>query len=155
MTWFSGLILMPLVALINGEDYTCPRGGSSRTITINDGNFFTFNSNPNNANMYQSNMKCLVNYKRGNSCLQIKFECESFNVHNRDGARCMRGDKLIIGRRKAYCQKMTVRRTTKGGFLKIRFLSNRSRNQSGAQCTIQCVKSATTSPPVTTSGTVL
>merc|ERR1711872_625913 len=111
LTIMKWLVLISLVTLVKSEDYSCPSGKSTTTITVKDGDSFTFNSNPDEAENYKNKEKCTVKYKRGGSCKEMKFECQDFNVQNNDGSSCKKGDRLLIGK-KAYCQTQTVSETT-------------------------------------------
>jgi len=142
MKW---LLLIAFVALAKSEDYDCPAGKSSKTITIREGDSFEFNSNPDGAADYKNKQKCTVKYKRAKSCKEMKFECQSFNVQN-NAQNCKKGDKLFIGK-EVFCQTQTVSETTKGKVLKVRFISNKKKTESGAQCTVSCIDPE---PPVTT-----
>jgi len=142
MKW---LLLIAFVALAKSEDYDCPAGKSSKTITIREGDSFEFNSNPDGAPDYKNKQKCTVKYKRAKSCKEMKFECQSFNVQN-NAQNCKKGDKLFVGK-DLFCQTQAVSETTKGKVLKVRFISNKKKTESGAQCTISCID-----PPVTTEG---
>merc|ERR1719308_245724 len=142
MKW---LLLIAFVALAKSEDYDCPAGKSSKTITIGEGDSFEFNSNPNGAEDYKNKQKCTVKYKRAKSCNEMKFECQSFNVQN-NAQNCKKGDKLFIGN-KAFCQTQAVSETTEKKVLKVRFISNKKKTESGAQCTVSCIDPE---PPVTT-----
>merc|ERR1719147_36610 len=108
MKW---LLLIAFVALAKSEDYDCPAGKSSKTITIREGDSFEFNSNPDGAADYKNKQKCTVKYKRAKSCKEMKFECQSFNVQN-NAQNCKKGDKLFIGN-EVFCQTQTVSETTK------------------------------------------
>merc|ERR1719450_2106433 len=142
MKW---LVLIAFVALAKSEDYDCPAGKSSKTITIREGDSFEFNSNPDGAADYKNKQRCTVKYKRAKSCKEMQVECQSFNVQN-NAQNCKKGDKLFVGKN-AYCQTQTVSETTKGKVLKVRFISNKKKTESGAQCTISCIDPE---PPVTT-----
>jgi len=147
MKW---LVLIAFVALAKSEDYDCPAGKSSKTITIREGDSFEFNSNPDGAPDYKNKQKCTVKYKRAKSCKEMKFECQSFNVQN-NAQNCKKGDKLFVGK-DLFCQTQAVSETTKGKVLKVRFISNKKKTESGAQCTISCIDPeppVTTEPPVT------
>jgi len=126
MKW---LVLISLVSLVKSEDYSCPSGKSTKTITVKDGDSFSFNSNPDDADNYENKEKCTVKYKRGGSCKELKFECQSFNLQ--------KGDKLIIGKNKYFLDEDVSETTTKK-VMKVRFISNKKKTGSGAQCTIEC-----------------
>jgi len=142
MKW---LVLIAFVALAKSEDYDCPAGKSSKTITIGEGDSFEFNSNPNGAEDYKNKQKCTVKYKKATSCNEMKFECQSFNVQN-NAQNCKKGDKLFIGKN-VFCQTQAVSETTTKKVLKVRFISNKKKTESGAQCTISCIDPE---PPVST-----
>jgi len=97
LTIMKWLVLTALVALAKSEDYDCPAGKSSKTITIREGDSFEFNSNPDGEENYKNKQKCIVKYKRASSCKKMKFECQSFNVQN-NAEDCSKGDKLFIGK---------------------------------------------------------
>jgi len=87
----------------------------------------------------------------------MKFECQSFNVQN-NAQNCKKGDKLFVGK-ELFCQTQAVSETTKGKVLKVRFISNKKKTESGAQCTISCIDPPVTTeapsePPSTTEGNV-
>jgi len=151
------LVLISLVSLVKSEDYSCPSGKSTKTITVKDGDSFSFNSNPDDADNYENKEKCTVKYKRGGSCKELKFECQSFNLQ--------KGDKLIIGKNKYFLDEDVSETTTKK-VMKVRFISNKKKTGSGAQCTIECsdpeapgvtetpsTTEATPTPPVLTTPT--
>jgi len=139
------LVLIAFVALAKSEDYECPAGKSSKTIFIGEGDSFEFNSNPNGAEDYKNKQKCTVKYKKATSCNEMKFECQSFNVQN-NAQNCKKGDKLFIGKN-VFCQTQAVSETTTKKVLKVRFISNKKKTESGAQCTISCIDPE---PPVST-----
>merc|ERR1711945_89478 len=147
LTIMKWLLLIAFVALAKSEDYDCPAGKSSKTITIREGDSFEFNSNPDGAPDYKNKQKCTVKYKRAKSCKEMKFGCQSFNVQN-NAQNCKKGDKLFVGK-ELFCQTQAVSETTKGKVLKVRFISNKKKTESGAQCTISCIDPE---PPVTTEG---
>merc|ERR1719450_1673405 len=142
MKW---LVLIAFVALAKSEDYDCPAGKSSKTITIREGDSFEFNSNPDGAPDYKNKQKCTVKYKKAKSCNEMKFECQSFNVQS-NAQNCKKGDKLFIGK-EVFCQTQAVSVTTDKKVLKVRFISNKKKTESGAQCTVSCIDPE---PPVTT-----
>jgi len=129
LTIMKWLVLISLVSLVKSEDYSCPSGKSTKTITVKDGDSFSFNSNPDDADNYENKEKCTVKYKRGGSCKELKFECQSFNLQ--------KGDKLIIGKNKYFLDEDVSETTTKK-VMKVRFISNKKKTGSGAQCTIEC-----------------
>merc|ERR1712227_1184764 len=129
LTIMKWLVLISLVSLVKSEDYSCPSGKSTKTITVKDGDSFSFNSNPDDADNYENKEKCTVKYKRGGSCKELKFECQSFDLQ--------KGDKLIIGKNKYFLDEDVSETTTKK-VMKVRFISNKKKTGSGAQCTIEC-----------------
>merc|ERR1712168_891379 len=132
---------------VKSEDYSCPSGKSTKTITVKDGDSFSFNSNPDDADNYENKEKCTVKYKRGGSCKELKFECQSFNLQ--------KGDKLIIGKNKYFLDEDVSETTTKK-VMKVRFISNKNKTGAGAQCTIECSDPeapGVTESPSTTEGT--
>merc|ERR1712235_230394 len=106
LTIMKWLVLISLVSLVKSEDYSCPSGKSTKTITVKDGDSFSFNSNPDDADNYENKEKCTVKYKRGGSCKELKFECQSFNLQ--------KGDKLIIGKNKYFLDEDVSEPTTTG-----------------------------------------
>jgi len=147
LTIMKWLVLISLVSLVKSEDYSCPSGKSTKTITVKDGDSFSFNSNPDDADNYENKEKCTVKYKRGGSCKELKFECQSFNLQ--------KGDKLIIGKNKYFLDEDVSETTTKK-VMKVRFISNKKKTGSGAQCTIECsdpeAPGVTESPSTTEGG---
>merc|ERR1712170_19970 len=147
LTIMKWLVLISLVSLVKSEDYSCPSGKSTKTITVKDGDSYSFNSNPDDADNYENKEKCTVKYKRGGSCKELKFECQSFNLQ--------KGDKLIIGKNKYFLDEAVSETTTKK-VMKIRFISNKKKTGAGAQCTIECSDPeapGVTETPSTTEGT--
>jgi len=147
LTIMKWLVLISLVSLVKSEDYSCPSGKSTKTITVKDGDSYSFNSNPDDADNYENKEKCTVKYKRGGSCKELKFECQSFNLQ--------KGDKLIIGKNKYFLDEAVSETTTKK-VMKVRFISNKKKTGAGAQCTIECSDPeapGVTETPSTTEGT--
>merc|ERR1712168_967172 len=147
LTIMKWLVLISLVSLVKSEDYSCPSGKNTKTITVKDGDSFSFNSNPDDADNYENKEKCTVKYKRGGSCKELKFECQSFNLQ--------KGDKLIIGKNKYFLDEDVSETTTKK-VMKVRFISNKKKTGAGAQCTIECSDPeapGVTETPSTTEGT--
>ena len=100
-------------------------------------------------------MDCSVRYIKGSSCAKMRFKCSSFNVHNRDGRRCRKGDKLFVGK-KVYCRTRAPKVFTSGNpkvriyqllgrvlhsfISQVRFVSNARKNGAGARCTMTCIE---------------
>jgi len=140
---FIAATLLSFVALATSEDFACGPGKSSKRILIKKGDSFSFNTNPDGAATYQPKMKCSVVYRRAKTCKKMKFSCSSFDVDNK-AAACNRGDRMQVGKQK-FC-KQTGPDVETNKILKIRFLSNKAKQASGAQCTIQCDDGSGSSP---------
>ena len=80
-------------------DYSCPKGKSkTKKIVLSPGDSFTYNTNFDDK--YYPKTKCPVAYKASKKCKKgIRFSCDSFDLPNRDAARCRKGDKLILGKK--------------------------------------------------------
>jgi len=155
------LSLSLVLALVQCEDYSCPKGKSRvKRIVLSPGDSVSYNTNYENGATYYPKTKCPVQFKAHKKCKDgIKFSCSGFDLPNRSGEakKCKKGDKLILGRT-AYCGSegpddvtLTGKAARKG--LKVLFVSDKKTQGDGAQCTAQCLDgAATTEAPTTTSG---
>merc|ERR1712222_43871 len=96
------LTVLSALALVQCQDYSCPKGKSkTKKIVLSPGDSFSYNTNFDDK--YYPKTKCPVVYKAAKKCKAgIRFSCDSFDLPNRDSARCRKGDRLILGK-KAYC----------------------------------------------------
>ena len=74
-------------------DYICPAGQSTKLITIENGDEFSYKTQA--GSKYEANVNCTVNYKRGDTCKRIGFGCNDLVLKGR-GKRCNEGDKMKI-----------------------------------------------------------
>jgi len=153
------LTVLSTLALVHCEDYSCPKGKSkNKKIVLSPGDSFTYNTNFDT--QYYAKTKCPVAYKASKKCKKgIRFSCDSFDLPNRDSARCRKGDRLILGK-KAYCGStvpapITLKGKAAKKGLRVLFASDKKNVGAGAQCTAMCLDGATTTTtaaPTTTSG---
>jgi len=153
------LTVLSALALVQCQDYSCPKGKSkTKKIVLSPGDSFSYNTNFDDK--YYPKTKCPVVYKAAKKCKAgIRFSCDSFDLPNRDSARCRKGDRLILGK-KAYCGStapdavtLTGKAAKKG--LRVLFASDKKNVGDGAQCTAVCLEGAattTTAAPTTTAG---
>merc|ERR1712032_155791 len=151
------LTVLSALALVHCQDYSCPKGKSkTKKIVLSPGDSFSYNTNFDDK--YYPKTKCPVVYKAAKKCKAgIRFSCDSFDLPNRDSARCRKGDRLILGK-KAYCGStapdavtLTGKAAKKG--LRVLFASDKKNVGDGAQCTAVCLEGAattTTAAPTTT-----
>jgi len=153
------LTVLSALALVHCQDYSCPKGKSkTKKIVLSPGDSFSYNTNFDDK--YYPKTKCPVVYKANKKCKAgIRFSCDSFDLPNRDSAKCRKGDRLILGK-KAYCGStapdavtLTGKAAKKG--LRVLFASDKKNVGDGAQCTAVCLEGAattTTAAPTTTAG---
>ena len=71
-----------------------------KKIVLSPGDSFTYNTNFEDGAEYLPKTKCPVAYKASKKCKKgIRFSCDSFDLPNRDAARCKKGDKLFLGKK--------------------------------------------------------
>ena len=75
------------------EDIVCPAGTSSATITVENGDVFTYKTQE--GKKYGPNVDCTVNYVMGDTCSKIGFGCNKIVLKGK-GKKCNQGDKMVI-----------------------------------------------------------
>merc|ERR550534_1707254 len=69
---------------------TCAaKGRTKKTVDVGKGESYKFNTNE--AAKYGPNVKCMVTYKRMNSCEKMAFSCDQFSLATGDMVRVTRG----------------------------------------------------------------
>ena len=72
----------------------CPTGTSTETVTINDGNSYSFKTHK--GKKYKGNTDCTVDYVMGDTCAKMSFICTKFSTNNKDKRRCSKGDTVAV-----------------------------------------------------------
>merc|ERR1711915_623286 len=128
-----------------GEDVICAKK-TKKIVTVNPGDSFTFRTQ--SSRFYRPNTKCIVKYKKGEFCQELKLTCSKFVIHNKSPT-CTRGDKLVVVKKgikpERYCKANPPNLSTTSNF-KLAFISNKAKQAEGAECTIECSGSETTGP---------
>ena len=75
------------------EDIVCPAGISSATITVENGDVFTYKTQE--GKKYGPNVDCTVSYVKGDTCSKIGFGCNKITLKGK-GKKCNQGDKMVI-----------------------------------------------------------
>jgi len=126
-----------------GEDVTCTKK-TKKIITVNPGDSFTFRTQAGRS--YRPNTRCIVKYKKSESCQELKLTCSKFALHNKSPT-CTRGDRLVVVRKgskpERYCKTNPPNLSTTSSFNLV-FISNKARQAEGAECSIECSQSDTT-----------
>jgi len=135
-----------------GEDVICAKK-TKKIVTVNPGDSFTFRTQ--SSRFYRPNTKCIVKYKKGEFCQELKLTCSKFVIHNKSPT-CTRGDKLVVVKKgikpERYCKANPPNLSTTSNF-KLAFISNKAKQAEGAECTIECSGSETTGLAVFPSAT--
>ena len=97
--WASCLLITQIIHFVHTSDYSCPKGKSkTKKIVLSPGDSFSYNTNFDD--QYYPKTKCPVVYKAAKKCKAgIRFSCDSFDLPNRDSAKCRKGDRLILGKK--------------------------------------------------------
>ena len=74
-------------------DYICPAGQSTKLITIENVDVFTYKTQA--GSKYEANVDCTVTYKRGGTCKKMAFGCKKMVLKGK-GKKCNKGDKMIV-----------------------------------------------------------
>jgi len=119
-------------ATISGVTTCAAKGKTKKTVKVNKGESYTFNTNK--AGKYGANVKCTVTYRKMNSCKKMKISCSQFSLGGGDMLRVTRG-------RNKQTFKGTTEPTleTSGKTMKVFFKSNKKKHGAGASCTVACV----------------
>jgi len=149
------LLLLVGTFWVEAEDVTCGPKKTTKKITIEDGDSFTFKTQA--GTKYGGKVKCSVTYTRDQSCPAMRFSCDTFALSSTKDT-CQGGDKMAVvanGVNQKYCQNNSPDETTTGKSIKVKFTSNRNGHDSGAECRVECLsEETTTTAPVTTTPTI-
>merc|ERR1712227_1035934 len=75
--------LLASLAFVVAEEYVCPEGKSSTSISVGAEEAFSFFTQE--GDQYTSNVNCQVKYEMDATCKQLLFDCEEFNLQKSNG----------------------------------------------------------------------
>merc|ERR1712112_659125 len=159
--------LLASLALVVAEEYVCPEGKSSTSISVGAEEAFSFFTQ--DGDQYTSNVNCQVKYEMDASCKRLLFDCEEFNLGKGDMLGVSVQTKKGVKTRRFRKKKFKVQKSN--GDITVQFKSNKKKNGAGAVCFVECSKAAsgvttttsvpgsssssTEAPTTTTSGLLL
>ena len=73
----------------SGATTCAAKGKTKEVVRVSSGESFTFSTN--SAATYGGNVRCLVTYRRTNSCRKIELSCPQFSLGRGDFLRVTRG----------------------------------------------------------------
>jgi len=136
--------LLASLAFVVAEDYVCPAGQSSTSVSVGAGDAMSFFTNE-AGDKYTGNVNCKVTYEMADTCKQLLFDCEEFSLGKGDFLAVSRQTKKGVKTKKFKNKKFKVQKSN--GDISVLFKSNKKKNGDGAFCYVECSKAA---PGVTT-----
>jgi len=135
--------LLASLAFVIAEDYVCPAGQSSTTVSVGAGDAMSFFTQE--GDKYTGNVNCEINYEKTDTCRQLLFDCEEFSLGKGDFLAVSRQTKKGVKTRRFRNKKFKVQKNN--GDITVQFKSNKKKQGAGAVCYVECSKAA---PGVTT-----
>jgi len=116
---------------VTGETTCAAKGKTRKTVKVNKGESFTFNTNE--AAKYGPNVRCTVVYRKMKTCKKMKISCSKFSLAAGDTMRVSRGRN-----KQTFKGSKGPVLTTSGKNISVFFKSNKKKHGSGATCTVTC-----------------
>merc|ERR1719347_1007405 len=118
---------------------TCGQGKRSYNVTLGLRDSVAYKTQV--GMKYGGNVKCTVNFKKDESCPEMKFSCSEFSTKNKLSRCITTGDymKVTINQMsRKFCKRNGPNITTSGDTMTVQFYSNRRWHDTGAKCMAVC-----------------
>ena len=126
------------------SDIACKKE-STFTVTVEDGDEFKFKTHKKGKKYKKAN--CLVEYKLGDSCKKIEFECSKFSLHGpkKCNKKCHNKCKdMITIDGSQICGTQKENTFSFDDNFNVTFVADKKGHKKGVKCYVRCTEAATT-----------